>query len=304
MQPKFDTVAQQMRFCGYRGDYAQFTHIFSTQYNLQLFEYMEGIDRVHWRFAKRQHEANANLKDKTQPTYYVSPVDSPLGPCRNSVKDPDLRDTKITANSEVIFSLREIFNPIQVAENLELVEDTFGKFLGNSSKKGLFSVLENLESQAFSNFLRSWSGPYETRSQMRSIASLFDETLGDWGLSNIPIALFLKTPSVAGFRRDVFFESLEPIERGVNATELNLDKWKQVAEAGELSAPVPWPSLKVGHVGDGQRTLRNSLTYDALVAVIEPIKGIKTGNSAPIAYGLGFTVFRPAGFELRVISHK
>jgi hypothetical protein len=304
MQPKFDTVAQQMRFCGYRGDYAQFTHIFSTPYNLQLFEYMEGIDRVHWRFAKRQHEANANLKDKTQPTYYVSPVDSPLGPCRNSVKDPDLRDTKITANSEVIFSLREIFNPIQVAENLELVEDTFGKFLGNSSKKGLFSVLENLESQAFSNFLRSWSGPYETRSQLRSIASLFDETLGDWGLSNIPITLFLKTPSVSGFRRDVFFESLEPIERGVNATELNLDKWKQVAEAGELSAPVPWPSLKVGHVGDGQRTLRNSLTYEALVAVIEPIKGIKTGNSVPIAYGLGFTAFRPAGFELRVISHK
>jgi hypothetical protein len=304
MQPKFDTVAQQMRFCGYRADYARLTHIFSTQYNLQLFEYMEGIDRVLWRQAKRQHDTNTNLKDKNQPTYYVSSVDSPLDPCRRSVKDPDLRDTRITKNSEVIFSLRDIFNPIQVSENVELINGTFAKFLESVPTRGNFRLIEHVDAQDFANFLRTWVGPYETRNHLRSVASLFDDSLGDWGLASIPIAIFVKTPTFSNFNKDVFFESLDPIERGVNPTDLVLEKWKQIAEAGELTEPVVWPSLKVGHVGDGQRSLRNSLGYDALVAVIEPIKGIKTGNSKPIAYGLGFTVFRPSGFELRVISHK
>jgi hypothetical protein len=232
----------------------------------------------------------------------VSPVNSPLDPCRKSVKDPDLRDIRIGKDSEVIFSLRSIFNPIQTIENLELIGDLLGRIDATSSNG--FKKYQDLDQKTFISLIRNWSGTQESKSLLRSISALYDKNLESWGLTGIPVTLFVKAPKVTEFNRDPFMESLNPIERGVNPSNVNLHLWREIALSGELNAPLEWPILKVGHVGDAQRGLKKSAGSEFLVGIIEPIRGIKTGTSESFGYGLGFTLFRPDGFEVRAISHK
>ena len=42
--PNFDTVSQQMRFCGYRTNYAHFTYLFAESKTFGIFEVMDQID--------------------------------------------------------------------------------------------------------------------------------------------------------------------------------------------------------------------------------------------------------------------
>lgn len=301
--PKFDTVAQQMRFCGYRQDYRSLTHIFSTESNIELFRYMEGIDKVLWRKARRWSASRTRISGNNQPIYYASPIGTPLDPCRKSVQDPDLQDLRFDKGSEVIVSLRDIFNPLQVKDNIELVHDLLGRSISNKDKTAYLKI-EHVDEALLIRLLQSWEGPRSVREHLRAIASLYDDALGEWGLANIPVAFFVKVPSLADYYSPSVFSDLDAISRGINPGDLDLQGWKEVRDSGQLDQPVKWPTLRVGHVGDGQRALRKNLGYDATVVIVEPIRGVVTHTDKAVSWGLGLTVFRPEGFELRVIGHK
>jgi hypothetical protein len=71
-----------------------------------------------------------------------------------------------------------------------------------------------------------------------------------------------------------------------------------------MRSPLKWPTLKVPHVGAGQRARKDRIGYDSTVVIIEPIKGVKTHTDTAVGWGLGLTVFRPDGFELRILGHR
>jgi hypothetical protein len=302
--PKFDTVAQQMRFCGYRQDYKWATRIFSTQTNVDLFHYMNGIERVLWRKARKWSSGRVRLSGATQPVYYASPVNTPLDPCRRAVQDPNLQDLKFGKNTEVIATLQDIFNPLQVLENIELLNDILPSGLRNKLDGDGFGTLEHFGENNLASLLLSWSGSSDTRGHLRAIASLFDESLGEWGLANIPVTLIVKQPNLSDYQSNAVFSRLSPIMRGASVTEADASKWIEIRDLGEMSSPLKWPTLKVPHVGAGQRAKKARIGYDSTVVIIEPIKGVITNTEKALAWGLGLTIFRPDGFELRILGHR
>lgn len=303
-RPKFDTVSQQMRFCGYRQDYKWVTRIFSTQTNIDLFEYMNGIERVLWRKARKWSSGRVRLTGATQPVYYASPVGTPLDPCRKAVQDPNLQDLKFGKNTEVIATLQDIFNPLQVLENIELLNDVLPSGLRNKLDTDGFLTLEHFGENNLASLLLSWAGSSETRGHLRAIASLFDESLGEWGLANIPVTLLVKQPTLADYKSNEVFSRLSPIMRGASVTEADASKWIEIRDLAEMSTPIKWPVLKVPHVGAGQRAKKARIDYDSTVVIIEPIKGVITNTEKTVAWGLGLTIFRPDGFELRILGHR
>jgi hypothetical protein len=58
--PNFDTVSQQMRFCGYRTNYAHFTYLFAENKTFGIFEVMDQIDSAIWRLAKKWDKERLN----------------------------------------------------------------------------------------------------------------------------------------------------------------------------------------------------------------------------------------------------
>lgn len=303
-QPKFDTVAQQMRFCGYRQDYAHVTSIFSTQSNLDLFQYMNGIERVLWRKARKWSSGRIRISGAVQPVYYASPSDTRLDPCRKAVQDPDIQDLKFGQGSELIVTLHDIFNPLQVKENIALVNELFPSATSSKTARSEYVQLEHVSENVLTDLLNSWEGSANTRSHLRAIATLFDESLGEWGLAEIPITAFVKLPKLEDYKSNAVFSELAPISRGSSQTEASASTWLEVRDLDFMPRPVTWPTLRVPHVGDGQRTLKNKITYDSSVLVIEPIRAVLPNTQTPLAWGLGLTIFRPNGFELRILGHK
>jgi hypothetical protein len=117
--PNFDTVSQQMRFCGYRNSYGKFTSIWAPAQTFDSFYYMSQIESVVWNRALQWDATNLNISRELPAVMYAAPLTSRIEPTRKAVRDPELMDTKISG--EIIFSTRRFMNPMHLKRNLNTV---------------------------------------------------------------------------------------------------------------------------------------------------------------------------------------
>ena len=64
--------------------------------------------------------------------------------------------------------------------------------------------------------------------------------------------------------------------------------------------------MAVGHIGDGQRKLRDDLDERASILIIEPTLALEKtrDSSSALAIGCAFTLMSPSEFDLRLIGHR
>jgi hypothetical protein len=304
--PNFDTVSQQMRFCGYRTNYSQFTHIFAQGQTLGIFEVMNEIDSTVWRLAKKWDKEELDIYNEMPVVMYASRPNVKLDPCRKAVHDPDLVNINI---KKTIFSSWDIFNPISFKENLIMLRTFIDESNLDLESHEDWRILKEPSDIQMQRLLAGWEANPSDTTFLVGSAELFVPELEDLGLSNVPRNILIHKSLLESDLNDV--ESILSEIQHTRGTypapaSANLPNWKQSFESMSIvgSSKVTWPTLSVPHIGDGQRKIRNRYSPDATTLLLEPIFGHagKAKDGVKIAAGIGFTLMSPPNFEVRIIG--
>jgi len=309
--PNFDTVSQQMRFCGYRSRYTNFVFIHCQEHTFNLFKFMHEIDSTVWRRAEIWDETRLDILSTLPAVLYASRGGIKLEPVRKSVTDPDLIDQKITEN---VFSLRSIFDPNDFRLNLS----TLNNFIQETKIKGIdrgswIEFIDPSDSQ-FQRIIATWNTPDSRESALLiGAAELFNEEMGELGLVNIPKRIFVRKNLLNSIDSisdlNLFADSIDMTRRSNPKQAIhNLANWNRFFLNGmTISTKMPkWPSLAVSHIGDGQRKLRDELGEIASILIIEPTLALEKtrDRSSALAIGCAFTLMSPLEYDLRLIGHR
>jgi hypothetical protein len=304
--PNFDTVSQQMRFCGYRSNYSQFTHIFAQGQTLGIFEIMNQIDSAVWRLAKKWDREELNIFKEMPVVMYASRPNVKLDPCRKAVHDPDLVDRKI---GKLIFSSLDVFSPIRFKENLITLRTFIDESKLDLDSHEDWRILKEPSDIQMQRLLAGWEANPTESTFLIGSAELFVPELEELGLSNVPRNIVVHKSLLESDLNDI--ESLIPeieISRGTHSVQgnANLQNWKKSFQSMSIvgSQKISWPILSVPHIGEGQRAIRNRYSPDATTLLIEPIYGHvgKSKEGIKVAVGLGFSLMSPPNFEVRIIG--
>lgn len=300
----FDTVSQQMRFCGYRKNYSHFTYLFAEEKTFGIFGVMEQIDSAIWRLAKKWDKEHLDILTHMPTVMYASQPNVKLDPCRKAVQDPDLVDKKI--RGEYIFSLAHVMNPIHAKQNIPILRSFIDESLGAPEKHGDWLKFAEPTDESMQRILSSWVAEPSERSMMIGAAELFVEELQELGLSGLPRNILIHKDLVEKDLSDIqwIFNRKEPSRRIFTPTrDVTIQNWKKAFEAPLLGklANIDWPHLSTRHIGGGQRSVRNKLSKGNTTLMIEPILGHVEGDVV-VSAGVAATLFTPDGYEVRIIG--
>jgi hypothetical protein len=305
-RPNFDTVSQQMRFCGYRSNYSQFTHLFAQGQTLGIFEVMNEIDSTVWRLAKKWDRERLDIYKELPVVMYASRPNIRLDPCRKAVHDPDLVDRKI---GDLIFSSWDIFNPVRFKENLITLRTFIEESKLTMDSHEDWRILKEPSDSQMQRLLVGWETNTAEGTFLVGSAELFVPELEELGLSNIPRNIVIhKSLLEADLNDSESITSQITITRGTNASvsNVNLQNWKNSFESMAIvgSTNIKWPHLAVPHIGGGQRAVRDRYSPNATTLLIEPVFGHigKAKDGVKVAAGLAFSLMSPPNFEVRIIG--
>lgn len=307
--PNFDTVSQQMRFCGYRNPYGKFTSIWAPEQTFDSFFYMSQIETVVWNRALQWDASNLNIATNMPTVMYAAPLSSRIEPTRKAVRDPELIDSKISG--EIIFSTRRFMNPIYLKRNLSTVNRWLLNYGKSAERLNGWFHIENPSIEHIVELVKNWSAREHEEQMIRGVSELFGDDMGALGLSEIPISVFISDKvSNADFGTPRSLEKLMESVKfgrtvGGDATNSNLEVWKRAA-LDEEKLGEHFDDLSITHIGGGQRKLRDHLNYDASIFIIEFMNGYKliNGKKTQISLGLALSILSPGGYDVRMIGHS
>jgi hypothetical protein len=302
----FDTVSQQMRFCGYRSDYWRMTSIWAPADTVEKFGYMSKIDDVVWRYAIRWDKNRTPLTGKIPPILYAAPLAAKLEPTRKNVQDPDIKDLRFGKDKTILVSPTQIFNPHHFFSNLHSLRSWMADKGSLISTQAEWTKVNSVSPTEFKKLVAPWDGSSQRVTELRSIAELFSEDIGELGLAEQPITMFVRsnllTPEILA-NPLILLEPGNYIERAVKPSQsgYHWGSWQKLYAPGNNGHV--WPELSTPHVGEGQRSLVNGLPFDGTVLIIEPIVAHPRGETSnKVGLGLAFTIFKPADYEVRIMG--
>jgi hypothetical protein len=308
-RPNFDTVSQQMRFCGYRKSYSRACAIYAPSPILKSFRRMQAIDSIMWNRAGQWDLENVDLK-KTDLTIIYASTSNSMDPTRKAVRDPNLYDVKYS--SENIFSPKKIFQPILFRNNLRNVnswmEENSVPFDKISSKNsGNFRIYKDIDNFQFLKLLSMIDVEKDFEGEKLAALELFNAEEENYGLNYLPKYVIINE-SIPSLRLSNFTDLKQIVKscigRSVEKKQGTLEKWFNDYNKINIKLNF-WPGLSTPHIGDGQRSLYSSIGFDAALMVIEPIKGwIKGHEDAPFALGLATSVIVPKSYQIRTIGFR
>ena len=307
--PNFDTVSQQMRFCGYRKNYQSFTSIWAETETFLSFRYMQEIESVVWNRAKRWDQERIKINLEIPRVLYASPVATRMEPTRKSVRDPNLIDTKI--KGEVVFSAGRIMQPQIFRNNFGLIRRWIGDLEERLKLQSGWYLLEDLSNEDIYSLLSQWSCDDSEKSRLLGGMELFAADMDALGLANVPRACFiskdvLEYPPLRDERdlRDLALKT--KFFRTVSNSNVNLD-FSQWAQGVVQDKHVPsFDPVTVTHVGGTIRKLKQSLEFDSTVLIIEFMRGAqgKGSEARNVSIGIALTILSPSDYEVRTIGHS
>ena len=307
--PNFDTVSQQMRFCGYRMAYKSFTSIWAPSSTFTTLKYMNKVETIMWNRAKSWDAERLVISKEVPKVIYASPLGINMEPTRKSVRDPNLFDKKV--KGETIFTARKVMDPNLVADNLNTIK-RWAKAAGAPHVLGTdWLQYDEPENEAIQGLLRKWKVAPSEAIDIQASAELFEDDLEELGLAFMPKSLFVSR-SVISADMGNFSE----IDRTIQNTKLyrtlaapgrdvSIDNWKRsfIEEAPRVNV---FSDVAITHIGDTQRKLRKHLSYDAAMLIVEFMRGTSKSTSldGTVSLGLCFSVLAPSGFEIRTLGHR
>jgi hypothetical protein len=307
--PNFDTVSQQMRFCGYRNSYFPITTIWAPQETFDSFYYMSQIENIVWKRALKWDSQNLDISKNLPAVMYAAPLSSRMEPTRKAVQDPDLVDSKISG--ELIFSSRRFMNPTYLKKNISLTKKWIARNQAAFEPLNEWLYAENPDVSAIIDLLEKWGARSSETSMLKGVCELFADDMDGLGLAEIPISVFVSrsidTVDIGSPKNLEIFQKSIKFGRSVSgdSTRLNINTWTK-AVLDDDSLGQAFDDLAVTHVGGGQRKLRNHIPYDASVLIIEFMNGYKNidGKKTQISLGLALSILSPGNYDVRVIGHS
>jgi hypothetical protein len=305
----FDTVSQQMRFCGYREPYSHMVTLHAPSDTLEKFVYMRAIESTVWRYAKRWDDNRTDISSNIPPILYAAPLSANLEPTRKNVRDPFLVDQKVDKKGNILRSLVSIFDPSDVYTNLKTLQSWLisSGVIIQGDPNSAWASMESVSATSFKSLLSSWVSGDDPKGPLRSMAELFSAEMEELGLGTIPISIFVKKgliePHIFSDPVSVF-RSSEAIDRAVKPASgvPPLEEW--LDHFGYEGNSKKWPDLQSPHVGSTQRNVFASLPYTASALIIEPVLGhAHKSSSTKLGYGLALTLFKPKEYEVRMMGH-
>lgn len=301
--PNEDTVAQQMRFAGYRKPYE---HMFRLHAPTTVFDAFEDISVAESVFVARVEawdQADRNLKDSAPDLWYVTRPGSRVRPTRLSVRDRALVDSNFQRQ---IFSARAIFSPRCLVDNSEVLERWLDGATVVDQGDSWFRVACAADDLAWLMERFVFSGKDD---RMRDVAlELLSPGLRELGLSDMAGAVMVRNRSVADGARKGVLPDLAAIEvhrrigGSVDPIAAARSWSKGLAPKSGLRAS-EWfdeATLAVQHVGQSQRDAADSLPFEAVTLIVEPVVGQVDG--VDVAAGLGISMLAPDGYSVRAIG--
>ena len=306
--PNFDTVAQQMRFCGYRQEYADSTFLYATADTFLSFEYMKLINSVVWSNALNWDRKRIDLKKNRPQIMYASSTRINMEACRRSVRDPDLQDIRI--DGETIVSSKDIYRPAFVKQNLKVMQNWMDSSKAQHRTLDDWNVFENVRNSELQELIGEWNVSKNEIARFRAAREIFNSELGDLGLSetNIAVAVrgnLLNVNLGDSQRLDEFLDSINVIRTIRSSTELKgLREWKKSVMSKDVDS-LTWPKLQT-HIGDEQRAVRNNISTISTLLIVEPIIGTKERykRNSGVCAGIAFTLLAPKEFEVQILGHN
>ena len=308
--PNFDTVLQQLRFCGYRRDYQKWISIHAPKQSFEDLNHMEIVDRAVWERASTWDREELRIVGDTMPrVFYASPTGARFEPTRSSVRDPDISDR--TIGSDYILSLREIFEPRDLRANLALLKRWKAESeMAENAIDDRWHRFDDVPTRHLTRLMNGWSGSETECARLEAVSELFDPALQELGLAQVPTVTFVSRLLVETWSDPaLLLLRLDEIQvtraAGSGSAGTSMSEWTEAYQEQRYLDPAHRAILKTPHVGGGQRALRDLVSYDAVIFIVEPILALsETRNRASgIAAGIGFAALSPGGFELRTIGH-
>lgn len=310
-KPNFDTVLQQLRFCGYRQDYRNWLSIHAPQLSFVDLEYMNIVDATVWNRALTWDKNAIKLTGSTMPkVFYAASKGARFDPTRISVRDPDLLDRTIEKGT--ILSLRDIFDPRDLRSNLASLRSWHHESgLEANYVDDEWLRFDDIPLQSLVRLLSSWNGSAEELTRMEAVSELFNPELGKLGLHDTPTVVYLSrllmetwSEPEALVARLAEVEVTRSIKSG--AEDSSWGDWLAAFRASSFLRPAKRAKLGVPHIGGRQRALRDKIAYDAVTFVIEPILGLGSSRkrSTMSSLGIGIAAMSPETFEIRAIGHS
>ncbi len=306
--PNFDTVAQQMRFCGYRSEYAQSTYLYATQDTFLSFEYMNMINSVVWNSAHAWDQNRVNLKKNRPQIMYASSTKINMEACRRSVRDPDLQDIRI--NGETVVSAKDIYRPSFVKANRKVIRSWIDNTRSQHGALDDWEIFKNVDSLELQQLIGDWNASNSELPRFRAAREIFNHELGELGLGQTNISIAVRSNLIDSELADVsslenFLNSIEVIRTVRAPADLKgLKEWKKSMLSKEIDS-MNWPKLQT-HIGDEQRNLRASISTLSTLLILEPIIGTRERykRNSGICAGIALTLLAPKEFEVQLLGHQ
>lgn len=308
--PNFDTVLQQLRFCGYRQDYKPWLSIHAPTATFEDLKYMDIVDKVVWERAVTWDKNELKISGDAMPAvFYAASKDARFEPTRAGVRDPNLVDRLIGTDS--IFALRDIFEPRDLRANLSLLrrwhnESSFVE----ANRDDDWLRFDDIPPEALVRLMTSWSGEPNEKGRLAAASELFDPALGELGLASVPTVTFVSRLLFETWSQpENLLTRIDEIEvtRSVRQGDegSSMAEWKDAFLAQVFLPPKRRVSLKTPHIGGGQRSLKDRYPHNAATFIIEPIVGVTVtrDRGTALGIGIGFAALSPENFDIRTIGH-
>ena len=300
-----DTVAQQMRFCGYRTSYSHVVVVHALADIFTWFEELARIERVLISTAEEWEDADENLKLDSPALWYVRRPSARLQPTRLQVRDRNLVDIN---KGRQILSLRQFVQPASFQHNAKLAVAWLGQHAANSDEVG--------------GWVRAECGADDVRALLQGLRlagrdirdaevarELMSKRLGDLGLADLPFVAFLRETdrlTSAAASNPPRIDDL-PTRRlrddpGATAPTVWRDGWKAIKRVMQPEQWYDTAVLGVQHVGAGQRKPLEELGYDAVGVIIEPIAVHFRDEKDHLGAGLALSILAPEDFEVCAVG--
>ena len=308
-KPNFDTVSQQMRFCGYRSSYRQMCSVFAPIEVLESFQRMRAIDAIMWNRAGQWDKDNVNLKSTNLTILYAS-TDAKMDPTRKSVRDPNLFD--VSYSSENLFSPKRILSPILFRNNMRNIKSWIseinidpGRVVTKNQHE--FSSYSDIDAFQLLKLISMFDVDASFEGDKLAALELLDSEEANYGLSHLPKHVYIHANLINANLES--FRGLEIIQnsaigRASSSRYSNMKTW--FFDYTNLNnAMNKWGPLSSPHVGAGQRSLYAGLNSDAILLIIEPVKAWNVGEeTTPFALGIAASIIVPKRFKIRTIGFR
>lgn len=298
-----DTVAQQMRFCGYRSTYSHVVTVHAPSAIFDSFDYLSQVERALVSAAEEWEERDKDLQVEQPALWYVSRPTNRMRPTRLAVRDRALTDQD---KNQQVLAFRQLVQPQAFALNARTLLD----WLNGMDTRSVLDEWLLAESGAdeVKRLIQSFAVVGSDGAERDIAVELMNGRLGDLGLANLPFAVFVRgleavrsaaartppDPAPLPVRR-----LLHPAPSGARAI------WESGwSDHGAIRSTSWYDTARLGvpHIGDGQRRPIRELGYDAVSVVIEPLAVYSTDGGAREGAGLAVSMLSPDGFHVRAIG--